>query len=204
MSLPELATFRLVGGTALSLLRGHRISEDIDLFTDSNYGNIPFQAIESKLRDIFPYVLNSTTQNIPVLAQHENNSGLHLFIGASEEDRIKTDIIYWNAEYIFPPVIEENIRLATVEEIAAMKLDVIGRGGRKKDFWDLSEIFETHELQELLKIYEQKYPYFDVNDVIIGLTDFTSAEEFPDPVCLKGKHWEVIQEEMKTAVKALQ
>jgi hypothetical protein len=34
MSLPELSDFRLVGGTALSLLRGHRESVDIDMFCD--------------------------------------------------------------------------------------------------------------------------------------------------------------------------
>jgi len=36
MTMPLLADFRLVGGTALSLQRGHRISDDIDLFTDKN------------------------------------------------------------------------------------------------------------------------------------------------------------------------
>jgi predicted nucleotidyltransferase component of viral defense system len=30
--------------------------------------------------------------------------------------------------------------MATVEEIIAMKLDVMQRGGRKKDFWDLHEL----------------------------------------------------------------
>lgn len=34
--------FRLVGGTALSLQLGHRISVDIDLFTDAPYGSIDF------------------------------------------------------------------------------------------------------------------------------------------------------------------
>lgn len=37
--------FRLVGGTALSLYRGHRKSVDIDLFTDDIYGTIDFDAI---------------------------------------------------------------------------------------------------------------------------------------------------------------
>lgn len=34
MECPHFNPFRLVGGTALSLQRGHRISVDIDLFTD--------------------------------------------------------------------------------------------------------------------------------------------------------------------------
>jgi len=36
MQRPELETFRLVGGTSLSLQLGHRISTDIDLFTDAD------------------------------------------------------------------------------------------------------------------------------------------------------------------------
>lgn len=45
MSAKELDSFRLVGGTALSLYRGHRESLDIDLFTDAKYGSIDFEAI---------------------------------------------------------------------------------------------------------------------------------------------------------------
>ncbi len=36
MRYDELSSFRLVGGTSLSLLLGHRMSVDIDLFTDAN------------------------------------------------------------------------------------------------------------------------------------------------------------------------
>ncbi len=35
-------SFRLVGGTALSLQLGHRLSIDIDLFSDGPYGSIDF------------------------------------------------------------------------------------------------------------------------------------------------------------------
>lgn len=37
MGAKEFKDFRLVGGTALSLYRGHRESVDIDLFTDAPY-----------------------------------------------------------------------------------------------------------------------------------------------------------------------
>ena len=36
MQAEELNEFRLVGGTALSLQLGHRMSVDIDLFTDAS------------------------------------------------------------------------------------------------------------------------------------------------------------------------
>lgn len=37
---PLFSSFRLVGGTSLSLQLGHRMSVDIDLFTDAEYGSI--------------------------------------------------------------------------------------------------------------------------------------------------------------------
>jgi hypothetical protein len=48
--------FRLVGGTALSLQIGHRKSVDIDLFSDTGYGSIDFEAINTYLQKKFPYV----------------------------------------------------------------------------------------------------------------------------------------------------
>ena len=48
--------FRLVGGTALSLHKGHRLSVDIDLFTDALYDSIDFKAIDAFLRAKYPYV----------------------------------------------------------------------------------------------------------------------------------------------------
>jgi len=194
MSLPELSEFRLVGGTALSLLRGHRESVDIDMFCDGPYGQIPFDHIFEVLRDRFPYVEETSAFIGP--SSLINNQGLYLFIGKDEETAIKTDILYWDAPYLYPPIIEDGIRLATIEDTAAMKLDTISRGGRKKDFWDLSEILETHTLAHLLEIYQKKYPWFDVDDVIKGLVDFSIADQMPDPVCFKNKNWDSVKDQM--------
>ena len=49
MNEPFFNPFRLVGGTALSLQIGHRMSVDIDMFTDAAYGSIDFDAIKSYL-----------------------------------------------------------------------------------------------------------------------------------------------------------
>ncbi len=46
---PIFKPFRLVGGTALSLQLGHRMSVDIDLFTDATYKSIDFKAIRKFL-----------------------------------------------------------------------------------------------------------------------------------------------------------
>jgi len=44
MSEELFVPFRLVGGTNLSLLYGHRKSDDIDLFTDADYGSLDFDS----------------------------------------------------------------------------------------------------------------------------------------------------------------
>lgn len=79
MSLPELSNFRLVGGTALSLLRGHRESVDIDMFCDGPYGKISFDHILEVLKYRFPYVEETGTFIGP--SNLTNNQGLYLFIG---------------------------------------------------------------------------------------------------------------------------
>ncbi len=49
MTIEEFAPFRLVGGTSLSLRYGHRMSDDIDLFTDAEYGS----EVKGKLQLIY-------------------------------------------------------------------------------------------------------------------------------------------------------
>lgn len=66
MALPLLSSFRLVGGTALSLMKGHRISVDIDLFTDQEYGTTDFSSIEAEIKKSFPIVDNPDDE-FPIL-----------------------------------------------------------------------------------------------------------------------------------------
>lgn len=163
-------------------------------------GSVDFAKIEAEIKKEFPFVVNDDQ----VLGlQLENNLGLHLHVGITEERYIKTDILNWNNDFLFPPEEVEGIRLATFEEIALMKLDTISRGGRKKDFWDLSEILEHRSLASLMLLYPKKYPYYDFIDVKTGLTNFEIAEKMPDPICLKGKHWDLIKAEMIRAAEAL-
>lgn len=121
--------FRLVGGTSLSLQLGHRKSEDIDLFTSAFYDLIDFTFIDKYIRKIFPYV--SDTIPGPI------GWGTVYFIGESKEETVKLDM-YYTDEFIRPAVKSEEIRMAGIEEIIAMKLDVVQRSGRKKDFTNSS------------------------------------------------------------------
>lgn len=48
IELPSLQDFRSVGGTALSLIMGHRLSEHIDLFAHLPYGSVDFEHIKQE------------------------------------------------------------------------------------------------------------------------------------------------------------
>ena len=52
--------FRLVGGTNLSLRYGHRLSVDIDLFTDVEYGSLDYRIFEKFLCEHFPFTSVAT------------------------------------------------------------------------------------------------------------------------------------------------
>ena len=176
--------FRLVGGTALSLQLGHRESADIDLFTSSAYGSMDFNAIDRFLKKRFPY----TTTNSGQIA-----IGTSYFVGSNEREAVKIDI-YYTDPFIRPFIHTDSIRLASIEDIIAMKLEVISGGGRKKDFWDLHELTDYYDIPEMIGFHKERYP-FNHNESMIRkkLTDFDQADDDFNPKCLRGKHWELIK-----------
>ena len=182
---PEFTPFCLVGGTSLSLQLGHRISIDIDLFTDAPYGSLDFHAIQSKLRSMFPYCQGDCGDIVGM--------GASYIIGNSAFDSIKLDLFYTDP-FIRPVKTIDNIRIASIEDIIAMKLDVVGRNGRKKDFWDLHELHDKYAIAEMLSLYAERYPYNHTQEELLhGLTNFSLADTDPDPNCLRSKAWPLIK-----------
>lgn len=189
MESEELKDFRLVGGTALSLQLGHRISIDIDLFTDCDYGSVDFEAIENYLELNFSYI--DYLKNFPI------GMGKSYIIGKNRDNSLKLDVFY--SDRFIQPIYEvESIKMATIPEILAMKLDVIQRIGRKKDFWDVHELIPLFNIEKMLSLHKQRYPYnHDRKLILENLTNFSLANEEYDPICLKGKYWEFIKEDFE-------
>ena len=117
--------FRLVGGTALSLQIGHRMSVDIDLFSDIEYGSLDFKDFRSYLENKYPYCASRNLDNV--------SFGTYFEVGYSEQEYIKIDF-YYTDEFVYNEIIIDNIRMASPEEIIAMKLEVIVNSKRKKIF----------------------------------------------------------------------
>ena len=177
--------FRLVGGTSLSLQLGHRMSDDIDLFTDEPYGSLDFTAIDKFLRKTFKYVSD--------LAPGPVGMGVSYLVGQSKDESVKLDLFYTDT-FIQPPLEIGPYRLATVEEIIAMKVDIVQRKARKKDFWDLDELLEKYSIEQMIALHKQRYPHsHDEKLIRKNFVDFERADEDFTPIYLKGKHWELIK-----------
>jgi len=185
MNTKEFETFRIVGGTSLSLQLGHRESIDIDLFTDAEYGSLDFDILETKLQELFPYVDAATDTEVGM--------GKSYFIGNNPSDLVKLDLFYTDP-FVFPVLIVDEVRFASIEEVAAMKLEVVARGGRKKDFWDIHELLEKFEINTLFEYYLKRYPYSaSREDLIEKLVDFELADDEFTPNCYKDKDWDIIK-----------
>jgi predicted nucleotidyltransferase component of viral defense system len=187
MAAKEFKQFRLVGGTALSLQLGHRISVDIDLFTDADYTAFDWKVIDTYM-DTFPYSAHLNTFNPAFGKAYE--------IGLDAHEKVKVDM-YHTDPFIRPMKTVKGIRLASIEDIAAMKLEVVHHGGRKKDFWDIHELAEKFTVKEMLDLHKERYPYSHNRSLILkNLSHFSEADDDFDPICLRGKYWEFIKEDI--------
>lgn len=195
MDRPELERFRLVGGTSLSLQLGHRISTDIDLFTDADYGSIDFDAIDRMLKKHFAYFQESLVRDVSL--------GRPYFVGNSEAEAVKLDI-YYTDKFVFEPTLIKKIRLADFRDIIAMKLETIVQVSRKKDFWDLHELLEHFNLREMISLYKNRSPFgYHENEIFAAILNISSADDDLDPICIKSKFWELIKFDMIEAVELL-
>lgn len=182
--------FRLVGDTALSLQLGHRISVDIDLFTDIDYGSMNLPAIADSLQRVFPHVEG--------LEQLETDApGYSLYCGENDSNMVKVDLFYTDP-FLFPPIIDGNIRIANSQDIAAMKILAISNASRGKDYWDIHELMNFIPLNEMLNLAEERFPYtIDRNEVITKLASIPLEILDPSIISLKGDYWEFVVEDIQ-------
>ena len=197
MENPIFDPFYLVGGTSLSLRLGHRKSVDIDLFTNAPYRSLDFKNFEKYFYDEYDYYdCLDKTELI--------GFGRSYYVGDSEEDSVKVDLFYHD-EIIDPCDVIDGIRLASLPDIISMKVDVVSRGGRKKDFWDLHELLDKYSLSEMLEFHKQRHEYtHDRKQILASFKNFAFADDDMDPICLKGKIWELIKLDFDELVEKLQ
>lgn len=183
MSMPALQSFNLVGGTALSLQIGHRISIDLDLFSYQDFVN------DNIIRALEPLgELTVVVDNPPFLQMRLNE--------------VKLDFLKYPYPFIQKYQEVEGVRLVAIEDIGTMKLNAIGRRGAKKDFFDLYFLLERFTLAQLVERFTQTLPNVDVFHILKSLTYFDDAEKELNPEMLIKVNWQTVKKIVTQKVEA--
>ena len=168
--LPVLEQTRLVGGTALALQLGHRKSIDLDFF-----GTVDCEA----------EYLRESIAGIASLTILKESPHIHIYI----VDGIKVDIVNYKYPWLDDVVLEQGLRLASVSDIAAMKITAIIGRGTKKDFIDIAFLLHHFSLEEILHFYAAKYNDSSVFMAMKSLAYFDDAEADPMPDKCVNQSW---------------
>jgi len=174
-----LNIFILVGGTALALQIAHRDSFDLDMFSIKTFDatGLLFQ-IEKKYNFKQNYISNNALKG--------------------KIDKIKIDFItpqYLNIEKI---LLIENVRMASLPDIVAMKLNAItSNSTRVKDLIDIAYLASSFSMEDMQIEYKKKYANSNPLMIPKALSYFNDID-FNEPINLmKGKlKWPVIEKRL--------
>lgn len=156
---PVLDGFVLVGGTALSLQIGHRISIDIDFFTVAEFDT--------------QQLLEHLEKKYQFLEQYRQTNTLKGIIKG-----VFVDFITHKYHMIKPNEHIEEITMASKPDIAAMKVNAIaGNGTRVKDFIDIYFLLKEFSFSEIISFYKLKYSSRNDFHAIKSLTWFDDVDE---------------------------
>lgn len=177
-------SFLLVGGTALALQLGHRTSTDIDFFTNERF-------------DV-PDLLTSLQLDYSVEIRQQMRHAVLTMINT-----VKTDFIFQPSDMIEQPFISERVKMASLKEIAAMKIGAITARGKKRDFIDLYFLMDHFTLTEMLNAFLLKYKNSTPELAIRSLFYFEDAEIDLEPKCFFPYDWKKIKQKIKTEASKL-
>jgi hypothetical protein len=173
----RLSDFILAGGTNLALQLGHRKSVDLDLFPATSFDALQLKEYLMEKYRFFPQVVVENTVK-------------------GVMDDIKVDIIAYQYPLLYPLLVEDGIRMYSLQDIACMKLVAIHDNGmRLKDFVDIAYISTKMSLMEMFDCYTKKYNCPDYFYVIKSLTYYNDID-FSTEI-------EHMVQDFKTAEKAL-
>ncbi|MCH8861460.1 MAG: nucleotidyl transferase AbiEii/AbiGii toxin family protein, partial [Proteobacteria bacterium] len=172
-----IESFYLAGGTALALAFGHRVSVDLDFFSRESFGE---QILINRL---------STLDGFSLEKREEGT--IHANINIT-----KISFFHYPYSLLEAPKVLNGIQIASVRDIACMKLEAISQRGAKRDFVDLYTIAQHgSSLSEIFFDYQKKYEKLNVNMIHVkkGLVYFDDAEEEPMPRMLKPLEWKTVK-----------
>ncbi len=187
MTITELKDFSLVGGTALSLYYGHRKSIDLDLFSFAPINN-------TKIID----TLKKVFEDKFVMEEKPPHFGIFCYL-----KEVKVDFVFYPHPQIRPDLMIDEIRMFSIEDIMAMKVQAILGRGRKKDFWDVAELLNHYTVQDFIRFHKEKYASQNLLITVpLAITYFADAEESEEPISMKNQTWDSVKEFISSKVRA--
>jgi hypothetical protein len=181
MNDPMLNNFYLVGGTALALQIGHRISVDIDLFTNEPFDSVQLSA---HLKQNYDF---------------EEKMDRGYFLQGNIEG-VKIDLLKYTYKPLNPLIEIEDVRMVDRADISTMKLSAITNRGRKRDFIDLFFLLKEFSLTQIIELYKQKFNS-EVFMLIQSLVYFDDAEGDIDLNMIKKINWKDVKYEINKQVQ---
>lgn len=180
----------LAGGTALALQIGHRISVDFDFFTPKHFDA---KVLSRKLREAN---INFSLERL------EKNTILGLV------DKAKFSLFFYDYPLIGKTTAYLNINIASLKDIAAMKLLAISDRGTKRDFIDLYFLLAVEKvfvLPEIFELYDKKFNALPQNQshLLRSLVYFEDANDSKMPKMLKTATWQEVKKFFEREAKHL-
>ncbi len=182
----SLRDFFLVGGTGLALQLGHRTSVDIDLFTRKDFN---VEGLLQKLETEFHFQMDMI----------ENNT-----IRGTIRD-IKIDLLAHKYPLLNPVKTTDGIRLSSVQDIAAMKINAISIDGtRVKDFIDVYFLLDMMSVKELLDCYSKKYSMRNPMHALKSMQYFEDVDiaDWPEMIKNKTLTWDRVKKKIDQSCDA--
>lgn len=179
--------FYLAGGTAISIYLGHRISVDLDWFT------------QNEMKDALVFAENLRRAKLDFTTEQTAPGTLHGSI-----TNVRVSFLEFRYPLVEPLTIwkEMNCGLASLDDLACMKLSAIAQRGARKDFCDIYALGLKHRtLHEMLALYQQKFSVQDISPVLYGLAYFDDAESERMPPMLWNVSWNEIRKAISDWVK---
>lgn len=179
----------LAGGTNLALRFEHRHSVDLDLFCERDFDISYSNMVNAKLKDSFGSSFTSI-------------SATEVGVFGSI-DGIKTDFVNIPHALLEPLDNFEGARLASILDVAAMKINAVVGRGTQKDFYDLHELLKHYTLKEMLEAYKKKYQMDNAAMAERSLLYFEDAHDMNNRnnqvIILNGTEWSEVKKRVKDA-----
>lgn len=165
--------FYLTGGTALAeFYLSHRLSEDIDLFSENQEVNP--DAVDAFLRKISPKLKIKNIQRSQFLGLFTYMLNFH------DSDKLKVDFNYYPFPRIEKGMLYKKLKIDSLHDIAANKVHTLFMKPRARDYVDLYCILKNENFSIDKLILDAKAKFDWHIDPLTLASQFMRAKEFTD------------------------